>query len=74
MVTFSEVTCPRCLEWRETMITVVIDPMGKRYYCGCCSHEFKAPCSPPAANTPRPRGTTPAERAAYRTRPETSPP
>jgi hypothetical protein len=23
----------------------VIDPMGKRYFCGCCAHEFRATSS-----------------------------
>jgi hypothetical protein len=45
MITFSAVTCPKCHEWRATMITEVIDPMGKRYFCGCCAHEFRATSS-----------------------------
>jgi hypothetical protein len=41
MITFAEVSCPKCGEWRSTLITIVIDPMGKRYSCDCCAHEFK---------------------------------
>jgi hypothetical protein len=60
MIAFSAVTCPKCQEWRATMITEVIDPMGKRYFCGCCAHEFKALDSPPAVDTPLPRDRPPA--------------
>jgi hypothetical protein len=33
--------CPKCGEWRATLISQIIDPMGKRYYCSVCAHEFK---------------------------------
>ena len=36
-----EITCPRCGEDRPTLITEVIDPMGRRFYCAVCAHEFK---------------------------------
>jgi ribosomal protein S27AE len=61
MVTFSKVTCPKCGEWRETLITLVIDPLGERYYCGVCAHEFKesdvlreAPRDWPQSTRPQP--------------------
>jgi transposase-like protein len=40
-MTFSAVTCPKCGEWRATLVTEVIDPMGKRWFCSVCAHEFK---------------------------------
>lgn len=40
MMTASDVVCPKCHEWRTTLITEINDPMGKRFYCCCCSHEF----------------------------------
>lgn len=33
--------CPRCGEDRPTLITEVIDPMGRRFYCCMCAFEFK---------------------------------
>ena len=41
MVTFSSVSCPRCQEWRASLITEITDPMGQRYYCCVCACEFR---------------------------------
>ena len=36
------VVCPKCGEDRSpTMISEINDPMGKRFYCCCCGHEFR---------------------------------
>ena len=49
MTTFSAVACPKCGEWREKLITPIDDPMGKRFYCCVCAHEFRESfCTPPA--------------------------
>ena len=42
MITFAEVPCPKCGEWRSTLITIVIDPLGKRFSCDCCAFEYDA--------------------------------
>jgi hypothetical protein len=41
MITFADVPCPKCGEWRTSLITTVIDPMGKRFSCDCCAHEYR---------------------------------
>lgn len=41
MVTPGRVTCPKCLEDRPTLISEITDPLGKRFYCCVCGHEFK---------------------------------
>ena len=41
MVKVGEITCPKCGEDRETLITPVIDPLGKRWFCSVCAHEFR---------------------------------
>jgi len=43
MTTFSDVACPKCHEWRASLITKITDPMGERYYCCVCAHEFRVP-------------------------------
>ena len=45
MVKVGAITCPKCGEDRETLITEVIDPMGKRWFCSVCAHEFKVTSS-----------------------------
>lgn len=42
MVKIGDVVCPRCGEDRETLVTPVEDPMGKRWFCSVCAHEFRA--------------------------------
>lgn len=34
------VSCTKCGEDRPTLISEIIDPMGKRYYCCVCAHVF----------------------------------
>jgi hypothetical protein len=41
MTIVGDVACPRCGEDRVTMITEVIDPMGRRYFCCLCALEFR---------------------------------
>lgn len=43
MATVGTVTCPQkgCGEDRVSLIHEINDPMGKRYYCCVCGHEFK---------------------------------
>jgi formate dehydrogenase maturation protein FdhE len=33
--------CPKCGEWRATLISQITDPLGERYYCAVCAHEFR---------------------------------
>jgi transposase-like protein len=35
------VVCPKCGEDRVTLVTEVIDPMGKRWFCSVCACEFR---------------------------------
>lgn len=39
------VVCPKCGEDRVTLVTEVIDPMGKRWFCSVCAHEFRVESS-----------------------------
>lgn len=59
MVTIGDVACPRCDEDRVTMISVIIDPMGKRYYCSMCAYEFREQESPRDASTRVARDSAP---------------
>ena len=40
-VLIGAVVCPKCHEDRVTLIHEISDPMGKRFYCCCCGHEFR---------------------------------
>lgn len=35
------IICPKCGEDRVSLVTAVIDPMGKRWFCAVCAHEFR---------------------------------
>lgn len=43
MITPGAVTCPQkgCGEDRPTLIHKITDPMGERFYCCVCGHEFR---------------------------------
>jgi hypothetical protein len=53
MITPGAVVCPKCTEDRPTLISEINDPMGKRYYCCVCGHEFRegSELSAPKRNT-----------------------
>lgn len=36
-----DIACPKCGEDRPTLITEVVDPMGRRFFCAVCAHEFR---------------------------------
>lgn len=49
------IICPKCGEDRPTLVTEVIDPLGKRYFCSLCAHEFRIGLRTPvekSANNP----------------------
>lgn len=39
------IPCPKCKEDRPTLISEINDPMGKRYFCCLCAHEFRVEVS-----------------------------
>lgn len=46
------ITCTKCGEDRPTLIHEITDPLGKRYYCCVCGHEFQSSeLSQPKQNT-----------------------
>lgn len=46
------VPCAKCGEDRPTLISEINDPLGKRYFCGVCAHEFRVDVSE-LSTTPR---------------------
>lgn len=42
MIPLSDVACPRCGEDRATLISEVIDPTGKQFYCCVCSYSARS--------------------------------
>ena len=51
-VLIGAVACPKCHEDRVTLVTEVIDPMGRRWFCSVCAHEWKIEVSE-LSTTPR---------------------
>lgn len=66
MVTPGTVVCEKCGEDRPTLIHKIVDPLGERFYCCVCGHEFKAPCSPEPSNKLRSYGSVRDPRAVCR--------